>query len=649
MRRLASGGFSILLVLLALTGCASDNKSSALEDLGPDATDVTETEEDTVEEVEEDVTEDVAEVEDSTDAEVIETTSCVMFPSVGGDIFVSAGGAVEVGVYVYDSDTQDPITDQKVDFEIVEGPEDVEFFNESANSDEDGLAETTFVGGLTPGVATIRAETSCGDAKEFEVEVLELPTGNLRLFFNYPSKRIFSLDSVEVELFLDDSVQCDNLDAGDNPDGQLLTGNAGSVAGSVNFTDLGVDTQYTAVAYGIGPNEERAAWGCVDGITLTEDVTTDETVTLNLLPLDFSGVYRVDSNWNFNEALNSSGPAGQIISQIGQVFIDPGEAIYSLLFDLLDSVFGGLVSGGIEAVLDIFGLDSTIQGAIASIIDSTRDNIAIFDTLFSVGESLANVINNLEVEQRWEVDQTTISAVSSSVVVDAAFNSIQLYWLANPDDPDCNIQNPSNCDPIDIPLDRSSADIGTLDTVFEGQVTNYNQLALLQHSYDFNYLALVQVVLEEFIFPALTGRDAPVFLEDLVYDLVGCEGIGNFVGGGNNDCLVGSGFVGDIVGCVCDEQSTCNSEGCDRCLAIEQDVCIAGLDLVLGPILGGILDSFAVESFLRANGGSAELVNDNADLKVERIIDGSLNSSLNFGEGNSPRVPIVFSGERIGD
>lgn len=641
MNRFVSSGIALSLVLIALVGCASDTKSSSLQDREPDATDVQEVE----------TTPDVVEDTDVSDTtpEVIEERTCVLFPSLGGDIFVSAGGALEVGVFVYDSETQDARPDTDVTFEIVSGPSTVEFFNEEGTSDDEGLAETTLIAGVTPGVVTVRATADCGAPREFSLEVLELPTGNLRLFFNYPSKRVFGLARVEVELFLSDVVQCDDLDPGDNPNGQLLSGSTNSVAGNVTFNELGVETPYTAVAFGIGANGERAAWGCEDGISLVENVTVDETINLSLLPLDFSGQYRVDSNWNFTEALNSSGPAGQIIGQIGQVFLDPGQAIYNLLFDLLDSVFGGLVSGGIQAILNIFGLDSTIQGAITSIIDGLRDGIDIFDTLFRVGESLANVINNLRVVQIWDVEQTIQSAVSSSVTIDAAFVSITLFWLNNPDDPDCSLQNPAACQAISIPLDRSSGDIGTLDTVFEGQVSGYNKLSILSHSYDFNYLALVQVVLEEFLFPTLTGRPGPVFLEDLVYDLVGCEGIGNFVGGGNNDCLIGGGFVGDIVGCVCDERSTCNRNNCDRCLAVEQDVCIAGLDLVLGPILGGLLDSFALESFLQANGGTADLVNVNADLKVEQVVNGKLNSSLNFGQGNSPRVPIVFSGERIGD
>ncbi|MCA9298438.1 MAG: hypothetical protein KDA28_05190, partial [Phycisphaerales bacterium] len=353
---------------------------------------------------------------------------CVLIPSVGGDVFTAVDNSIEIGVYAFSLQTGEEMVDQQVSFAVLEDVSvEARLSASNVRTDEDGLAAVRVTAGPDPGFITVRAVTACANSVDLDIEVLELPTGDLRVSFNYPFIDVYEVAPVQVELYLPDTLRCRDFRPGEIPTGAIATATAASTGGSVVFDNLMVDQDFTVIAVGFGEWGERAAQGCADNVMVREGIEVEERIDLFLLPLNPVGTYEVISHWDFREAISDSGTVGAMLVEILDIFEDPGRGIQDFILGLIEDYVGGLISGAISLFLDLTGLDDVISDAINGLIDSSP----LLSDIVTIGRDLRSIIAELEV-----ISHLEIGKLGSDYEVFGVDNwiGLALYWRLDCDD-----------------------------------------------------------------------------------------------------------------------------------------------------------------------------------------------------------------------
>jgi hypothetical protein len=537
--------------------------------------------------------------------------TCILLPMTRGDVFVGVDSNVQLGVYQFDL-SGNPMADAQISFGILEEESDARLSAERVRTDTDGFAGVRLNGGSEPGFVTVRVVTSCARSIDIEVEILDLPTGDLNVRFNYPFADVLAVSPVRVDLHPTDTFVCRDRRPGELPAGALRTESAGSTLGSVDFEGVGVDQVLTVVVTAFGPRGERAAQGCVDSVTVREGRTTEITVDLFLLPLDPVGTYDVLSWWDFRDAIADSGPVGALIVQILDIFDNPGRGLYDFILNLVTDFAGGLIGGAIRFFLDITGIASLIQNAINNLIDSSP----LLSSIVTIGRDLRAIIAQLEV-----ISVMEIGKLDSTFEVFGVDNwvGLSLYWRLG-----CTPADPPDCGRIPVILD--TVDLGLLRGEWRGRVLGYNRLDIDRHPIDFAYGRLILYVLEYLVLPAITGDPGPVTLADLMARIVNCRGIGEAVGGGPGGCRCALGA------CVC----AADIEG----------FCRSFIDFTFGGLLRSFVNALSFDAVLDIR-GSVSLVNVDEDLSVDQLRGGNYIGNINVGGSVTPFV-ANFCGVRRG-
>ncbi len=533
----------------------------------------------------------------------VEELGCVLLPSVGGDIFVGVESAVQIGAYQFSLESGEPMEDARVSFTILE-EESVasRLSSENVRTDDEGLAAVRLSAGPAAGPVVVRVFSPCANSIDIEVDVLALPTGNLRVGFNYPFREIYDVHPVEVNLYLAEEIRCSEVDRGELPPGELFAGEARDTTSFVAFESLIVDQEFTVLATGRGEHGERAAQGCADSIFVREGRTRELTVDLFLLPLNPAGDYDVLSHWDFRDAIAESGEVGRMIVEVLEIFENPGAGLVDFLLDLVRDFVGGIVSVAIDLFLSITGLDDLLADVINDIIES----VPFLSDIVTIGRDLRAIIAELEV-----ISELSIGKLGSDYEVFGAdqWNGVALYWRLG-----CEPTDPPDCGRIPVELD--TVDLGLLRGDWTGRVLGYDRLDIDRHPVDFEYGRLILYVLEYLVLPAITGDPGPVTLADLMSRILNCAGIGDWVAG-DGDCLCAFGA------CVCDD----DIEG----------FCEDFINLVFGPFFRGFVEGLSFDAVLDIR-GSCTLVNIDENLQVDALTGGEYIGNIYIGESPTPFV-----------
>jgi len=537
---------------------------------------------------------------------------CLLIPSVGGDVFVGIDSSVQLGVYQYSLETGEKMSDEPVTFAILDPAGDARLSSERVRTDVDGLAAVRLNAGSSPGTLTVRAVSPCARSLDMQVDVLDLPTGNLAVRFNYPFRDTYEVAPLQVALFQSDEVSCRDIRPGERPLDPMHDETTGSVMGSVTFNSLGIDPGYTVLVTGLGEHGERAAQGCLDNIVIRDGRTTEVTVDMYLLPLNPAGDYDVLSYWDFSDAIADSGPVGRMLVDILNIFTDPGAGIVDFLLGIVRDYVGGLISGAIDLFLRLSGLRDVITNGINDLINSSP----FLRDIVTIGRDLRAIIAELEV-----ISKLNIGKLGSDFEVFGVDNwiGLSMYWRLG-----CDETSPPDCGRIPIILD--STDLGLLRGEWSGRVLGYNRLDIDRHPIDFEYGRLILYVLENLVLPAITGRPAPVTLEGLMAAIINCDGIGAFVGGGPGRCRCALGA------CICADDVT--------------GFCETFISFTFGGLFRTFVNALSFDAVLEIR-GSATLRNTDANLDVDELRNGRYVGTINIGSSPTP-FEATFCGVREG-
>ncbi len=541
---------------------------------------------------------------------------CVLVPAIGEtSVGVAFEGSVDLGVYLFSLTTGDPLPDNTIEWRI-EGDGTAGSRLSAANSFTDiaGLAQIRFDAGSVATAFRVIASFPGANEVAYDVTVLDMPVGAVEVTVVHPSSSIYPVSPINVRLFKREDLRCSFLSPGEYPADFFVQTDLESTREQALFENLLADETFTIVATGFGAMGEVAAQACLEEVYVEEGVTREVELVLQLLPLNPIGEYDVQSWWDFTDALLETGAVGAIIVDILDLFEDPGEQILDYMVDAIGYFVGGWVSDVIEVFLSVTRLDRLIGDAINDLINSS-DALRQF---FSIGCDLRRMVTRLQI-----LSILSIGKIGSDFEIFGVDTWTGLGICDfTPDDDfmvgECD-ERP-DCDRIQIQITDGS--LGLLRGDWTGRVLSYNQLTIDRHAVDFNYGRLILFILDNFLFPAITGEPAPVSLEDVFSSIVNCEGFGEMITGSDGEICV--------IGCITAE----DLEG----------FCDGAISLVFGTLFEGFVGSLSFDSVLEMR-GSCTLVNEDTDLEVESLSEGEYTGTINIGSSSSP-FNSTFVGQR---
>jgi hypothetical protein len=477
-----------------------------------------------------------------------------------------------------------PAANTLVQYTIVENEDDgdASLSSHQAYTDGDGEVVVTFRSNLKSEASyTVELFTEGAQPVYIEIYVSDVPRGDIRVDIDYEGP--IAIKNVHVRL-LTGSFSCGQFKPTNVPQAVLgdttLLGLGGE--DSVLFPNMPSDQKFTVIATALSPSGSLAAAGCIDGILVMPGAENKVTMTMYMLVLNPSGYYDTTNVFDFTDAI--PGELGELINSVVTLFNDPGKFLIDQIKAIVSSFIG-------ELVTDIaFGL---FEDALADIVTDwmLNDSPDWIQDIFVVGQDLTQIVNNLEMNATLVISKLSNDYYVQGVLL---WDGIVLYWKlgcpkeGEPDfDPACG-KNEFNLDDFqntEFPMD-------IVEGKFTGSIHDFDQLDVDNHTIKISYGKLIIFVLNEMILKTLTGQDN---LTDALLALINCKSIASSF---SNGILDGIGISeGDI-----------------------EDFCTDSIVFLATPVTL-LLGSLAIDSQLRL-AGKAILVDEDNDLKVDKIIEG---------------------------
>lgn len=542
---------------------------------------------------------------------------CVLVPASGeSSLDVPLSGTIDVGVYLFSLSTGEPLADEAIAWELDgDGAAGSRLSAGSSFTDLAGLSGIRFNAGATPSTYTVTAShPGAASDVSYTISVVDLPSGGLAVNVSHPSASIYDVSPINIRLFDREDLRCSFLRPGEYPADFFIEQDITSTSERAVFENLLADDAFTIVATGFGGMGEVAAQACLDDVFVEENITREVELVLQLFPLNPVGEYDVQSWWDFTDALAETGEVGQIINDILYLFENPGEQLLDYMVDAIGYFVGTWVSDVIEIFLNITRLDRIIADAINDLLNSSP----ALRQVFSLGCDLRRMITRLQI-----LSVLSIGKIGSDFEIFGVDTWTGLGICDFTPDPDFVIgecDEAPDCGRIQITIEDGS--LGLLRGDWTGRVLAYNQLTIDRHPIDFNYGRLILFILENFLFPAITGDPAPVSLEDVFFSIIDCEAFGTAITGSDGEICV--------IGCITDDDLAGFCEG--------------AVSLVFGTLFETVLDSLSLDSVMEMR-GSCTLVNEDTDLDVEALSEGEYSGNISFGGSPSP-FNADFVGQR---
>ena len=503
-------------------------------------------------------------------------------PSVGDLYFMVAAGSpsvqanitesVPLKVYLYSKKTGEAVSSQNITYEVLDaGTGQASLSSKTGTTTDEGAASVDLRVGGQPSTLKVRADHPSANAVDFEVEVLPLDVGALKVNLVNTAPSIMSLYDIDVRLYKTADFTCDEfrpLLRGDQPEGlQLQT--AGSISESPIFENLGTRQRFVVTGIARGDRGQVAAAACMDDISVDKDRVNELELLLQLIPISPVGTYDAVSHWDFTNALSESGSVGSTIVRVLDVFENPGQAIYNEIINLVELLVGGIISGAIDTFLSITHLDAKFATLINNFI---ADNDAL-SKIFQAGSDLRDVVANLQVHS-----QLTIGKLDSNYEFRGRDNwtGVTLFWRWN-----CDANAAPDCGAIPLIADANGeiGDLGILSSEWTGRVVAYNRLQIDSHTVSLRYGRLILYILNDVILPEVTDGNAHSLTEAFAY-WVGCDRLALSITGSDGEiCALGA--------CIRDDQIEGFCSTAVSTLFGFADLLVQNLEFDIGLRLGG--------------------------------------------------------------
>ena len=476
----------------------------------------------------------------------------------------------------------------------------------SATTNRDGVSSVRVRLGQVESFFQIEASAPGAQSVRWRITVGNAGVGafSVRLIYQAMTGRYTYRDFTHAEVFLFGSASRQNCDT--------IAQNAGAIFGAdlsarrdpfnevdnrVNINSLQAGAVYSVAAVAYAQNGSVAAFGCLDGQTVTGGMATPFDLALQDLPLEFKGRFRVVQTFNLRTALESSRNGSletvnemfDILQILGGQGPDRVDAVERLLCDLID------LEGGVCRAVSLLVTNSAI-GPILDVIGQESPQ------LFAVLRAMADVVKILE----------EMTIVGEMEFVDS--HPDQEGWLRNSENrwkkfrfewregcpPGAACQNEFTIGDVHSdPNGRESAIFAPFDSIVRG-----SSLEIKEHVLTVKYGLLLLGIAEYWVIPATLGVNGPVSIGEMLQELLPCEAINERLGDPNF---------------------------CEMVLA-------AGLSEVLREVIGQL--SFADDSFTLR--GTVNPVDTDGDLVIDTLESGVWQGRI----GGDAEFPGCFSGCR---
>lgn len=233
--------------------------------------------------------------------DAVDRAGCPLSLAIDGDATVFAEREERFDIAVLVSDCEDaPVAGEPVRFEIVGEAEGAQLRTATVQSDDRGAATATVVAGTD---ASFDVVATAGDAEvTFGIRVSSDPAGDIEVTIVNGSGE----DLAEYSAFLFEGVQCPALDAFDLLGAIDLVEPITSVADPVSFAAYEPAADYVVAVQGRTAGDALLGWGCVEDIEVVDRQVTEIDVTVELIPILFSGIYDLDNRFDLGSVLPAS-------------------------------------------------------------------------------------------------------------------------------------------------------------------------------------------------------------------------------------------------------------------------------------------------------------------------------------------------------
>ena len=506
---------------------------------------------------------------------------------------VEAGSDIEILTKVIDYSTGGPAGGIALSWSIIDAigfgaPGDAELGQSYTYTDDEGQSSADFFANLTPDVLyVVEVVTDGGTAKTIEVEVVNVPLGDLKVAMEYEGP--IQLNSIRVQLLPGD-FKCSTFNPVAPPQVNLGEKTVLNTESKPTFTDLNANQKVTVVAVAKGPNGTLAGAGCEAAIFIEADSNNEIVLELYVLTLNPAGVYDAENAFNLMGSI--PGQLGDVLDTLTTLFYDPGAFLVDQIKNLVKQAIGGLLTDL------IFGL---FEDQLADIITDwvLNDSPDWLQDFFTIGQDIFQVVANLQL-----TGDLKISKLVSDYYIQGqtTFTGITFTWKLNcdknaPDYDECGLY-PFSLEDIDdenFPLDL-------LEGQWTGTIVSYDELKIDPHNIGLNYGKLILFVFNNLILQELTGQNT---LVGAAVEIIGCDGIA--------DGLSSLGIDEDDI----------------------YDACVGAVTLLMLPLESYLL-GLETDSLVKLS-GTAEMRDEDSDLIVDTIIDGVWDGQIIYnGASTSP-------------
>ena len=437
------------------------------------------------------------------------------------EVTMNVVGSVTLSVLLYSIDSAEPAVNEKIKWEITKGAEFVRAESNTTRTNDIGQASLVFEATGMVGDVEVTVSHPSSKTAKYTIHVVPLPTGDIKATASYTGKA--PVVNYSVVLYDNKELRCDGISPDWRPDDVRPLDTIDEKVAL--FEDLLLDQSFTLVAYGYSELGALVAYGCNDSHIVTEeDKVISYAVKMDTIPLNPVTTYHVRSYFDFGDIISKFGTAGEWISKIVTEMDNPGGLMYDVLVeDLLlttacSQVLPGLVCKGVSWLMDTFNLDDKLSNYLNSLITSSETGCKVIDFVCQ----MRSIVQTFELLGTLSVES---SGGDVNFMGTNSYSGMAFYWRTG-----CvsDFNNPNydpNCGRTAIE-DKALNSLGVISGIWNGTVTNYDELTIRHHDLEMNYGKIIHFIIMNYLLPKIAGG-ATNFTDALAYWFK-CDSVANW-------------------------------------------------------------------------------------------------------------------------